>query len=75
MKHVLLFLASAILLTFAGVVVWFNRTALTMTHLGFAGACILLAFALAIPADFKNACATVAPYVPLIRGNGEGRAP
>lgn len=68
MKHVALFFAAFILLAFAGVVVWSNRHALTMTHLGFSGGCIALAFALAIPADFKNACASVAPYIPVVRG-------
>jgi hypothetical protein len=69
MKHVVLFVAALILLVFAGVVIVPNRHALTVVHLGFGGGCILLAFALAIPADFKNACATVAPYIPVIRGS------
>lgn len=68
MRHVLLFLAAAVLLAFAGVVVWSSRTALTVPVLGFAGGCIALAFALAIPADFKAACESVAPYLPTIRG-------
>jgi hypothetical protein len=68
MKHAFLLMASAILLAFAGVVVWSSRTALTLPVLGFAGGCIALAFALAIPADFKNACASVAQYIPTLRG-------
>lgn len=68
MKHLLVFAAAIILLAFAGVVVWSNRHALTMTHLGFAGGAIALAFALAIPADFKTAAGAVAAYLPVVRG-------
>lgn len=68
MKHVVLFVAAAVLLGFAGVVVWSNRQALTTPILGFAGGCIAIAFALAIPADFKNACTSVASYLPAVRG-------
>jgi hypothetical protein len=67
-KHALAFVAALILLLFAGIVVWSNRTALTMPLLVFAGACIAIAFALAIPSDFKQAIASVAPYIPVIRG-------
>lgn len=68
MKHFVAFLSSAILLGFAAAVIWFSRTNLTMSHLCFAGGCIALAFALAIPADFKQACEAIAPYLPAIRG-------
>jgi hypothetical protein len=70
MKHALALIAAVILLAFASVVVWFSRTALTVPVLGFSGGCIALAFALAIPADFKTACTSVAPYIPVVRGSG-----
>jgi len=68
MKHALALFAAIILLVFAAIVVWSNRTALTMPLLIFAGCCIALAFALAIPSDFKAALRSVAAYVPLARG-------
>lgn len=68
MKHVVAFLFAIVLLIFAAVVIWSNRTALTMAHLSFAGGAIAIAFAIAIPTDFKNACETIAPYVPMVRG-------
>lgn len=66
-KHVILVVSAIVLLCFAGVVIWSNRHGPTMAQLGFAGVFVVLAFLLAIPADFKNALATAAPYVPMIR--------
>jgi uncharacterized iron-regulated membrane protein len=68
MKHAIAFLIAIVLLVFAGVVLWSNRTALTMVHLSFVSGAVLIAVAIAVPADFKNACETIAPYVPMIRG-------
>lgn len=68
MKHVVAFFFACVLLVFAGIVIWSNRTALTIAHLSFAGGAIAIAFAIAIPTDFKDACQTVAAYVPLVRG-------
>jgi len=70
MKHVLALLCAVVAVTFAGIIVWSNRTALTTTHLAFAGGCLAIAFALAVPADFKCACATVAQYAPLAKREG-----
>jgi hypothetical protein len=68
MRHILAIIAALILLGFAGVVVWYNRTALTTPILCFVGGSIAIAFALAIPADFKQAASTVATYIPVTRG-------
>lgn len=68
MKHVFAFLLVAVLVLFAGIVLWSNRTALTIAHLSFVSVALAVACAIAIPADFKNACQTIAPYVPMIRG-------
>lgn len=69
MKQVGLIVGALILLGFAAVVIWSNRHALTTVHLAFSGGCIALAFMLAIPADFKNACESVASLLPAVRGN------
>lgn len=70
MRHVAAFVGAFILLGFAAAVLWFSRTNLTMAHLCFVGGFVAVAFALAIPADFKQACETVAPYLPQVRGRG-----
>lgn len=72
MRHVALILASLTLLAFAAIVIVPNRHALTMAHLGFSGVLILLAFALALPADFKAALTTVTSSLPAIRGATHG---
>lgn len=71
MKHVILLVGALILLGFAAVVVWSNRTTLTLPVLGFAAGCIAIAFGLAVPADFKDACSTVAPLIPAVRARGD----
>lgn len=68
MKHVVAFFLVVVLLIFAGVVLWSNRTALTIAHLSFVSVALAVACAIAIPTDFKNACQTIAPYVPMVRG-------
>lgn len=68
MKHALALFAALILIGFAGVIVWFNRTALTIPLLSFAGGAIALAFLIAIPSDFKAAISSLAPYIPTVRG-------
>lgn len=70
MKHLVAFIGAGILLGFAAAVLWFSRANLTLPHLCFVGGFVALAFALAIPADFKCACETIAPYIPQIRGRG-----
>lgn len=67
MKHIALVIAGLILLAFAGIVIWPNRHALTMMHLVFAGACIAVAYALALGADFKTACNDAASIIPAVR--------
>ncbi|HEY9466487.1 MAG TPA: hypothetical protein VIR54_25500 [Vicinamibacterales bacterium] len=68
MRHVAAIVAALTLVAFAGVIVWYNRTALTAPLLIAAGSCLVLALALAIPSDFRAALASVAPYVPMMRG-------
>lgn len=70
MKHLIAFIAAAVCIAFAAVIVWSNRTALTTPHLAFAGGCLAMGLALAVPADFKCACQTVAQYVPLAKKGG-----
>lgn len=70
MKHVAAFILAAVLVAFAAVIVWSNRTALTTPLLAAAGGCLAFALALAVPADFKCACSTVAQYVPLVKKGG-----
>ncbi|MFI5228387.1 MAG: hypothetical protein ACHQWU_04915 [Gemmatimonadales bacterium] len=71
MKHLAAGLFAAVFIIFAGVVVWSNRTALTTTHLVFAGLCLALGGALALGTDFKTAAATVVGFVPALRGKSE----
>ena len=73
MKHVVAIVAAVVLVVFAGVVVWYNRTALTIPILGFSGVCLTLALLLAIPSDAKAAMSALAPYIPLARGGSPPR--
>lgn len=70
MKHGSIFaiLGAIVAIAFAGFVTWANRASITTSILIFDGVAIGVALALAIPADFKNACASVAPYIPVLRG-------
>lgn len=68
MKHVVAYLFAFVLIVFAGAVIWFSRSNITLSHLCFAGGALALACALADLADFKQACETIAPYIPQIRG-------
>ena len=68
MKHLAAIVSAVILVAFAGVIVWYNRTALTIPLLVAAGSCLVLGLALAIPSDVRAALASLAPYVPMLRG-------
>lgn len=70
MRHVAAFLLSAVCVAFAAVIIWSSRAALTTQHMAFAAGFVAFAMALAVPADFKCACATVAQYVPLVKKGG-----
>lgn len=63
-KHALALLFALALFAVGGVIIWYNRTALTLTLLGAAGACFVVAMALAIPTDFKKVVVFIVPYLP-----------
>ena len=62
MKHVGLLFGALVCFVFAGVVVWYNRTALTTPLLLFAAGMVLFGFLLAAPANAKDAITTLAPF-------------
>ena len=72
MKHVVSGFFALVLILFAGVVVWSNRTALTVTHLAFAGGSLALGALLALGTDAKDALSTLAGVVPALRKPKDG---
>jgi hypothetical protein len=66
MKHLGLIII-AVLVAAIGVLILVVSKCATTPAIVAGAAFIVLALALAIPAQFKAACETVAPYVPLIR--------
>lgn len=64
LRHVLALLFAFAFFAVGGVIVWYNRTALTIPLLTAALVCFLLALALAIPANFKEIVVFVVPFLP-----------
>jgi hypothetical protein len=70
MKHAVAFVIALALFLFAGCVVWFNRTALTVPLLGYSGGCLALACLIALPTDTKEALTTIGGLIPTLRARG-----
>lgn len=71
MRHVLLIIVALLVAACGVLILVVSKCATTPAILTGAGF-IVLALALAIPAQFKQACETVAPYVPMVRPPGGG---
>ena len=71
MRHFFLILVAVLVAAIGIPILVVSKCATTTAILTGAGF-IVLALALAIPAQFKQACETVAPYVPMIRPPGPG---
>jgi hypothetical protein len=63
-RHALALLFSLAFFAAGGVIVWYNRTALTIPLLVGALVCFVFSTALALPANFREIVVFIVPYLP-----------